>query len=222
VTGGLGLSPNSDAPKCTTYNNLNKFFHIDVLRTTHRHAGWVAFAKNLPYAWRSRVRPPWTPQNFKQTTFNMVPRGNPCLGHVAPPNLPSTFHKSKSNSFTCLSIKFLPRKLFPIITYHVSNCTDCTAGKFLPVWKIKHNTISPSYSVCLKPFKVSWVRDNEAYTPVHFEASLSTLNFEQNLIPWINNSRSRGCQIKDIVLCIIRRMKDRCVGQCMIKSIKIS
>jgi hypothetical protein len=74
---------------------------------------------------------------------------------------------------------------------HVSNgpchviCTDCIVNKFLPVWQIRQNTISRSYSVHLNPFEVRWVRDNEAYVPVHFEAILSTLNFEQNLIPWI-------------------------------------
>jgi hypothetical protein len=73
----------------------------------------------------------------------------------------------------------------PVWSCHVT-CTDCTVNKFfLPVWKIEQNTISPSYSVCLNPFEVCWVRDDEAYVPVRFEVILSTLNFEQNLIPWI-------------------------------------
>jgi hypothetical protein len=45
--------------------------------------------------------------------------------------------------------------------------------------------ISHSFDVRLNPFELLWVRDDEAYALVRFEAILSTLNFEQNLIPWI-------------------------------------
>jgi hypothetical protein len=66
---------------------------------------------------------------------------------------------------------------------------DCTVSKFLPVWQIEQNVISHSSDVCLNPFELHWVRDDEAYAPVRFEAILSTLNFEQNLIPWIIQER---------------------------------
>jgi hypothetical protein len=56
-------------------------------------------------------------------------------------------------------------------------------NKFLPVWQIEKNAISHSSDVRLNPFELRWVRDDEAYAPVRFETILSTLNFEQNLIP---------------------------------------
>jgi hypothetical protein len=68
---------------------------------------------------------------------------------------------------------------------HVS-CMDCTVIKFLPVWQNGKNAISQSYSVSLNPFELRWAREVEAYAPIHFESILSTFNFEQNLIPWIN------------------------------------
>jgi hypothetical protein len=84
----------------------------------------------------------------------------------------STSSNSASNSATtCGSIPC-----------HVSLYTDCTVNKILPVWKNEQNMISHSSDVCLNPFELRWVREDEAYTPVHFEAILSTLIFEQNLI----------------------------------------
>jgi hypothetical protein len=62
---------------------------------------------------------------------------------------------------------------------------DCTVSKILHVWKNEHNTISCSYDVRLSPFKLCWVRNDEAYAHVRFEAIPRTLIFEQNLIPWI-------------------------------------
>jgi hypothetical protein len=44
----------------------------------------------------------------------------------------------------------------------------------------------------LNPNKLRWVRDDEAYAPIRFEAIPSTLNFEQNLIPWIIVDFSTG------------------------------
>jgi hypothetical protein len=63
--------------------------------------------------------------------------------------------------------------------------TDCTVNKILHIWKNEQNTISHSYDICLNPFKLRWDREDEAYTRLRFEAILSTLIFEKNLIPWI-------------------------------------
>jgi hypothetical protein len=48
---------------------------------------------------------------------------------------------------------------------------------FLPVWKNEQNAISFAYDVCLSPFKLCWVRNDEAYTRSCFEAILSTFIF---------------------------------------------
>jgi hypothetical protein len=72
---------------------------------------------------------------------------------------------------------------------HISICTDCTNYTvntfFLPVCHFEQNAISLSFDVRLNPNELRWVRDDEAYALVRFEAIPSTLNFEQNLIPWI-------------------------------------
>jgi hypothetical protein len=60
-----------------------------------------------------------------------------------------------------------------------------SAHLFLPVCRFEQNVISLSSDVCLNPNELRWVRDDEAYAPVQFEAIPRTLNFEQNLIPWI-------------------------------------
>jgi hypothetical protein len=62
---------------------------------------------------------------------------------------------------------------------------DYTVSKFFPVWKNEQTTISHSYGVRLNPFKLCWVREDEAYTHACFEAIMRTLIFEQNVIPWI-------------------------------------
>jgi hypothetical protein len=56
---------------------------------------------------------------------------------------------------------------------------------FLPVCRFEQNVISLSSDIRLNPNELRWVRDDKAYAPVRFEAIQSTLNFEQNLIPWI-------------------------------------
>jgi hypothetical protein len=61
---------------------------------------------------------------------------------------------------------------------------DCQSMFFLPVWQIEQNVISHSSDVRLTPFEVRWVRDDEAYAPVHFEAILNTLIFGLNFDPW--------------------------------------
>jgi hypothetical protein len=44
----------------------------------------------------------------------------------------------------------------------------------------------------LNPNELCWVRDDEAYAPIRFEVILITLNFEQNLIPWIKFKEEVG------------------------------
>jgi hypothetical protein len=56
---------------------------------------------------------------------------------------------------------------------------------FLHVCRFEQNAISISSDVRLNPNELCWVRDDEAYALVRFEVIPSTLNFEQNLIPWI-------------------------------------
>jgi hypothetical protein len=46
---------------------------------------------------------------------------------------------------------------------------------FLQVWKNKHIFVSGSYDVRLSPFKLRWVRIDEAYTHLHFESIMRTL-----------------------------------------------
>jgi hypothetical protein len=57
------------------------------------------------------------------------------------------------------------------------HCTDCTVIKILHVWKNEQIVISFAYGVCLSPFKLCWVRNDEAYAHVCFEVILSTLIF---------------------------------------------
>jgi hypothetical protein len=120
------------------------------------------------------------------------------VGHV------SAFH---SSPMTCVirqlvhnsANQHLPRVVRPChvsygsatchTVYHVSirmDCMDCTVNTFfLHVCRFEQNVISLSSDVRLNPNELRWVRDDEAYAPVRFEAILSTLNFEKNLIPWI-------------------------------------
>jgi hypothetical protein len=56
---------------------------------------------------------------------------------------------------------------------------------FLPVCHFEQNAISLAPDVRLNPNELCWVRNDEAYALVRFEVIPSTLNFEQNLIPWI-------------------------------------
>jgi hypothetical protein len=45
--------------------------------------------------------------------------------------------------------------------------------------------ISHSYDICLNPFKLCWDHEDDAYARICFEEIMSTLIFEQILIPWI-------------------------------------
>jgi hypothetical protein len=66
---------------------------------------------------------------------------------------------------------------------------------FLPVCRFEQNAISLSPDVCLNPNELRWVHNNEAYAPIRFEVIPSTLNFEQNLIPWISMERCHNRRI---------------------------
>ena len=56
---------------------------------------------------------------------------------------------------------------------------------FLHVCHFEQNAISLTPDIHLNPNDLCWVRNDEAYSLVRFEAIPSTLNFEKNLIPWI-------------------------------------
>jgi hypothetical protein len=56
---------------------------------------------------------------------------------------------------------------------------------FLPVCHFEQNAISLAPDVRLNPNELRWIHNDETYAPIRFEAILSTLNFEQNSIPWI-------------------------------------
>jgi hypothetical protein len=92
-------------------------------------------------------------------------------------------HHQLSTWFPATCRTALPR----VVWYcHVSIRTDCTVSTFfLHVCHFEQNVISLSSDVRLNPNELCWVRDDETYAPVQFEAIPSTLNFEQNLIPWI-------------------------------------
>ena len=70
---------------------------------------------------------------------------------------------------------------------HVSIRTDCTdytvSTFFLLVGRFEQNVISLSSDVCLNPNELRWVRDDEGYAPVRFEAIPRTLIFELNFDP---------------------------------------
>jgi hypothetical protein len=64
---------------------------------------------------------------------------------------------------------------------------------FLPICHFEQNTISLAPDVRLNPNKLRWVHNNETYAPIQFEVIPSTLNFEQNLIPWITPPHWKAC-----------------------------
>jgi hypothetical protein len=73
------------------------------------------------------------------TYQNRVPRGNPCLGHVAPHYWPIKCHVSKHDSPTSptrLSNQHLPchhhsmSDCTTLPRQHVQNCMDCTVNNF--------------------------------------------------------------------------------------------
>jgi len=123
-----------------------------------------------------------------------VTRGNPCLGHVSLIHSPPRCHVSINDStfqmppfhqlspamstYDTTMLAYGPATLASVRTIQSTHL-------FLPICRFEQNAISLSSDVCLNPNELCWVCDDEAYAPVRFEAIPSTLNFEQNLIPWI-------------------------------------
>jgi hypothetical protein len=93
-----------------------------------------------------------------------------------------TCHMSQYNSSTChpstAKSASLPHHLYRMYgQLPRQHCTDYTVNKNLLVWKNEQNVISFTYSVCLSPFKLRWVHNDEAYAHIRFEAIMSTLIF---------------------------------------------
>jgi hypothetical protein len=57
------------------------------------------------------------------------------------------------------------------------DCTDCTVIICFPIWKNEQIIILGAYDVRLIPFKLCWVRIDEAYAHVHFESIMRTMRF---------------------------------------------
>jgi hypothetical protein len=99
------------------------------------------------------------------------------------------FHVSYANSSTRLPTNTCHMSYGPChVLYGPATSTSVRTVQsthFFCLFVDLNRTISLSSDVHLNPNKLCWVRDDEAYAPVRFEAILSTLNFEQNLIPWI-------------------------------------
>jgi hypothetical protein len=70
---------------------------------------------------------------------------------------------------------YLPRVVRPATS--VSVRTVQSTSLFLHVCHLEQNTISLAPDVCLNPNELRWVCNDEAYTPIRFEAIPSTLNF---------------------------------------------
>jgi hypothetical protein len=55
---------------------------------------------------------------------------------------------------------------------------------FLPVWRIEQIAITFAPDVRLRRNELRWVRDDEGYKPICFEAILRTFIFEVKFDPW--------------------------------------
>jgi hypothetical protein len=104
-------------------------------------------------------------KNFKHQNNNRVPRGSPCLGHVAPPNLPINMPRVKNHSPHVKSKLACPLSTCHITTCHMSltpmsvvplprqPVRTVQSTIFLPVWQIEQNVISHSSDVRLTRLK---------------------------------------------------------------------
>jgi hypothetical protein len=79
-------------------------------------------------------------------------------------------HANEPCHINCMTV-------WPVQSVATWHCTDCTVINFLSVWQNEQIAIYGAYDVRLSPFKLRWVRIDEAYAHVHFEAILSTLIF---------------------------------------------
>jgi hypothetical protein len=60
---------------------------------------------------------------------------------------------------------------------HADVNIDFDLVDFFHVWRNEQNAISQAHDIRLSPFKLRWVRINEEYTHIRFEAILRTLIF---------------------------------------------
>jgi hypothetical protein len=63
-----------------------------------------------------------------------------------------------------------------IVSFHVA-LYGLYNHHFLHVWQNEQIAILGAYDVCLIPFKLHWVRIDEAYTHLHFESIMRNLIF---------------------------------------------
>jgi hypothetical protein len=106
----------------------------------------------------------------------------------------ATWHRTTNQILPCVAMSFI--HIFQLSTTQLCHVSYGLPRQqsyglysqhpfFLPVCHFEQNMISLALDVCLNPNELCWVHNDEAYFLVRFEAILSTLNFEQNLIPWI-------------------------------------
>jgi hypothetical protein len=187
----MGLSPSPVRAQTTThYNSNNLKTHIVVKNQWWaRRLGGPSQSSSPARRLRGRVLP-----TTQILTNARVTRGDPCLGHVSPIHSPPRCHVSINDSTVQLP---LVCQLIPATSAydpatslrpcHVSIRTNYTINKkiFCLFDDLNRTVISHSSNVRLNPSELCWVCDDETYAPVRFEVIPSTLNFEQNLIPWI-------------------------------------
>jgi hypothetical protein len=127
----------------------------------------------------------------------MVPRGSPCLGHVALLHLPikcrvskiymPTYVKSKlaTSAYANSSLTHhLPCVIHTLPCQYVQTVWTIQSAFFFVVGKIEKNAICHSFDVPLTPFEVCWVHNDKGYALVHFEVILDTFIFGLNFDPW--------------------------------------
>jgi hypothetical protein len=159
-------------------------FSIYITRHIRWRTGWAALPKSLPLPGGRGVESCQLQQILNQyigDTWRPLigPRVTIPFTANKPRHMPTVHTTACHMSYNPVSYG-LPRQhpygLYGLYSQHPF---------FLPVCRFEQNAISLSPDVRLNPNELRWVRDDEAYAPVRFEAIPSTLNFEQNLIPWI-------------------------------------
>jgi hypothetical protein len=97
--------------------------------------------------------------------------------HVAPYNQPN------AATFRNVIRPHLPTVCHSALPHVIRTTTSAavqivqSTSIFFPVCHFEQNAISLAPNVCLNPNELRWVRNDEAYAPVQFEAIPSTLNF---------------------------------------------
>jgi hypothetical protein len=72
------------------------------------------------------------------------------------------------------SVRHMPRQLYGLPSQH----------PFFPVWQFEQIAITFAPDVRLRRNELRWVRNDEGYKPICFEAILRTLIFEVKFDPW--------------------------------------